>query len=113
MTTLVQQLIQTISGLLTRTGTVVVDFGATPSTTATKTVAVGVVDGLQQPRAGCVTAQIALGQTTDHTESEHTQHALTMTVLCGTPDTAGNVQIVISSSVARTGKYLINIQRIV
>ena len=113
-----QSITEAIVLLKGRCGTIVVDFGTTPAYTASRAVDVGVINGVS-PRAGCVLAQIALSETAalggspGHTVQEHIDHAPHMTVLCGTPDAQGTVQIVVSSSVARTGRYAINIQRIV
>lgn len=119
--TLVQHIDQWFARLIwrltVRCGVSVIDFGATPAYTATAVFNVG-VDGVS-PRDGCVLAQIALsdtaalGDSPGHTVQEHIEHAPHMTVLCGTPDAQGMVQIVVSSSMARTGRYAINIQRIV
>lgn len=112
-----QWLTELVYRLAVRCGVSVIDFGATPAYTATAVFNVG-VDGVS-PRAGCVLAQIALsstnalGDSPGHTQAEHIDHAPHMTVLCGTPDSSGIVQIVVSSSMARTGRYAINWQRIV
>lgn len=119
--TLVQHIDQWFARLIlrltVRCGVSVIDFGATPTLKTAVAVYAG-VDGVS-PRAGCVLAQIALGETAalgdspGHTVQEHIDHAPHMTVLCGTPDSSGMVQIVVSSTVARNGRYAINIQRIV
>lgn len=121
MTTLVQHtndwLADVLHQIAVRCGASVVDFGEVPVLTASVMVNVA-ISGIS-PKVGCVLAQIALretaalGDSPGRTLQEHIDHAPHMTVLCGTPDAQGMVQIVVSSSVARTGRYAINIQRIV